>query len=405
MRGLVIQWCAVVFLLSTAGASVAMADNKKEKWWFAKKMVEYSPAALVLGVAGLTATAVKADSLDRTLSKEAMEKINSGRRSRRQSCEALSQEYQSLLPHAAYYAQRSARVYDHAEWMNEHGEPYVPREDYARLNINPNRLGIVRFPEGFASVYSNLNSPYYAEIWWNDGRKDAPIELIFRGTEIFKWDNWLTNLMQAYGNMAPHYEWAAMLLGSIRSDQGLPSDKERVVVVSGHSLGGGLAAYAVLRHPYRAMAITFNAAGLPAASISRAKDGVNAALASKNIHNFVSHFRGASQSEYMDSCVKHYGGFAHAPQSCSEIQYDHSDKEFLDPLSTLSFAQKWTRQNIGMSTHLIGKKYLVPLGSAGTLQMGKRHSIVALADQLNKYRSNPPPSPTLCHYNLGFVGY
>jgi hypothetical protein len=98
----------------------------------------------------------------------------------------------------------------------------------------------------------------YAEEYAGD--EDAPITVVFRGTRLQSMKDLTANVIQFSDVVPTKYRWAAALVDDV-----VARHAGRPVVVAGHSLGGGLAMYAALRTPVRAVA--FNPAGLSRASL------------------------------------------------------------------------------------------------------------------------------------------
>jgi hypothetical protein len=93
----------------------------------------------------------------------------------------------------------------------------------------------------------------YAEVH-HDALDGAEV-VVFRGTQITHVRDLTTNLGQFVNIVPERYQWAAWLL-----DQTAGEAPGKRLLAVGHSLGGGLAAYAALAHG--AEAVTFNPAGL-----------------------------------------------------------------------------------------------------------------------------------------------
>jgi len=90
--------------------------------------------------------------------------------------------------------------------------------------------------------------------------------LAFRGTEPLTKEDWVTNIEQGVGMPAEAYKMAKDLAGIIKD---LFSKHNGKLTLSGHSLGGGMAAAAACYHNLRG--ITFNAAGVNANTVEHRK--------------------------------------------------------------------------------------------------------------------------------------
>ena len=94
------------------------------------------------------------------------------------------------------------------------------------------------------------------------GRKPT-LAVAFRGTEINEIGDWKADLENFFNRTPRQYEQAVEFVKQIVEKAGPNYD----IVLTGHSLGGGLASYAALRQGTRA--IVFNAAGLKSGLIDR----------------------------------------------------------------------------------------------------------------------------------------
>ncbi|MDR3220635.1 MAG: DUF2974 domain-containing protein [Candidatus Accumulibacter sp.] len=93
----------------------------------------------------------------------------------------------------------------------------------------------------------------YAEVH-HDALPDTEV-IVFRGTQLRNLKDLSTNLSQFVNIVPERYQWAAHLAQRIAQDA-----PQARLLITGHSLGGGLAAYAALAHGVEAVA--FNPAGL-----------------------------------------------------------------------------------------------------------------------------------------------
>lgn len=83
------------------------------------------------------------------------------------------------------------------------------------------------------------------------GETDSRIVVAFAGTDFGDFfGDWLTNATQALGFVPEQYEMADRLVAEIKAQ-----NPQKTVVVVGHSLGGGLAAYAAARNKVHGVGI------------------------------------------------------------------------------------------------------------------------------------------------------
>ena len=142
--------------------------------------------------------------------------------------------------------------------------------DVYSTNANPPAGWRVASPEDLATLGlspSQLNIPsanFFARVYTTGEGANQQFVVSFRGTEITSGRDWLTNAGQAAGLPTPHYN-AALAIGRQIAESGATN-----VVMTGHSLGGGLASAAALASGCDAQ--TFNASGLSDATIEKAND-------------------------------------------------------------------------------------------------------------------------------------
>lgn len=113
---------------------------------------------------------------------------------------------------------------------------------------------------GFSSIPGLEGVNYDSDAWAAVGGSvsatmvDGVVVVAFRGTNLFSPKDWRTNISQAFGMKTGQYELAVELAEAV--DLATNSN----VIITGHSLGGGLASAA--SHATGAQAVTFNSAGL-----------------------------------------------------------------------------------------------------------------------------------------------
>lgn len=140
-------------------------------------------------------------------------------------------------------------------------EGFIPlsADEFARLGISGSRY---RFEPGTGFLEDVEGVGFGARI----SRSLANGELVvaFRGSnspgEDEHWvQDWMVDAQQGGGGTPRQYIYGAEVLAGVR--QAFPSAK---ITVTGHSLGGGIAAYATMRleEPGRLLCATFNAAGI-----------------------------------------------------------------------------------------------------------------------------------------------
>lgn len=133
-------------------------------------------------------------------------------------------------------------------------------------------------------AYYDADGQRYAEARIDD--KTGEVDVTFRGTRPSVRSDLTTDMLSFAGIPTAYYDWAATLVGTVAREH--PGMK---VVATGHSLGGGLALYAVLRNP-GVTGVVFNPAGLndgiwrAASAQDRAR--VNAAITAVSIKGLFS---------------------------------------------------------------------------------------------------------------------
>lgn len=145
-------------------------------------------------------------------------------------------------------------------------------EDFARIGLPPNRY---RYETDTGFVEDGETAGFGARLALSE---DSDIvSVAFRGSnapgEDEHWmQDWVVDAHQGGGGTPKQYLYGAELLSAVR--QAFPDAK---LIVSGHSLGGGIAAYAtmMLAEPGRLDCATYNAAGISSITLlSSPKDAV-----------------------------------------------------------------------------------------------------------------------------------
>lgn len=121
-----------------------------------------------------------------------------------------------------------------------------------------------------AGVYRNKKKSLDRSVW--------RCAVVFAGTDDLA--DIGVNIAQALGGQPPDYQHAAKF-----ADDAMKGDdcKGITTILTGHSLGGGLAQYAYIRTGERNITFTFNPAGLAATNL----DFQAANLRSGNVVNFI----------------------------------------------------------------------------------------------------------------------
>lgn len=138
----------------------------------------------------------------------------------------------------------------------------------------------------------SLESAFRARVYVDGTGPEKRFVVAFRGSTSGRGD-WISNGWQAAGLRTDHYQ-AALRVGERLAQSGA----QQRVTITGHSLGGGLAAAAALAAGRNA--VTFNAAGLSGQTIADARDIAqrNGAGAAPDIRAY--HVRGEVLSAIQD---------------------------------------------------------------------------------------------------------
>lgn len=252
------------------------------------------------------------------------------------SCSERASRLLDRVDEAVRLARLSSDIYDHpyslqmknagqtvATFTGGDGRPLIAHRDPAS--------------EGYAEEYADDES--------------GPVTVVFRGTRLLSLKDIMANVVQFADTAVPtKYRWAAALVGEI-----VAKYPGRPVIATGHSMGGGLAMYAAMRTPVRA--VTFNPAGLSQVSI------------------------GGPSAPKMRSV--HERGVAFIARSGMAIE----------PVSALSLA--------GQSA-IVGRRYLVDVGAVASPM--RQHDIARLSRGLEDIAANKSAlrSEAICAEDLGY---
>jgi len=141
-----------------------------------------------------------------------------------------NKEHEPYLEHIEYRCALVAdAVYGNKD-LNDCGLPLATSEQNDEIFTEES--------EGLRELRHNNSNGLYAQIYY-DERSNRFI-LGFRGTEPLNIGDWLANGRQFFGHKAKHYQQGVQLVQHIRPDR-----LERVIL-TGHSLGGGVAPLAAV---------------------------------------------------------------------------------------------------------------------------------------------------------------
>jgi hypothetical protein len=173
------------------------------------------------------------------------------------SCEERRARILSLLPDALRYARLARDIGEdkHAAKMRAEG--------LATLDLGNGR-----------TAHFEAAGRRYAEVVIDEQRRQAIV--VFQGTRLAVQSDVTADIKSFIGLKSGYHRWASALVAQVVRDH--PGME---VIVTGHSLGGGLAVYAVLQNP-GVKGFAFNPAGLALLTWTKAGDAdrtrTNAAL-------------------------------------------------------------------------------------------------------------------------------
>ncbi|MBO0764183.1 MAG: hypothetical protein J2P50_06310 [Hyphomicrobiaceae bacterium] len=176
---------------------------------------------------------------------------------RQGSCQERRARILAVLPDALTFVRLARNVYD-----SKH-EAQMRSAGLSTLDLGSGR-----------TAYYESAGRRYAEVHIDEAGRRAVV--VFRGTRLTVQSDVSTDVTNFVGLPSGYYRWASALAARVVRDH-----PRMQVVATGHSLGGGLAIYAVLRNP-GVKGFAFNPAGLAKltwAKTSRAERArTNAAL-------------------------------------------------------------------------------------------------------------------------------
>jgi hypothetical protein len=180
------------------------------------------------------------------------------------SCEERRNRILAALPDALRFARLARSVYK--------------TKHEARMKTAS--LGTLDLGSG-ATAHYQATGRRYAEVHVDEVRRQAVV--VFRGTRPHVRSDISTDVLNFVGVSTGYYRWAAALAARVvRERPGMQ------VIATGHSLGGGLAIYAVLRNP-GVKGFAFNPAGLARVTWAKTSRGArartNAALTAVSTRN------------------------------------------------------------------------------------------------------------------------
>lgn len=203
----------IALMAATLGAAPAGA-HPVAFWLFAKAF------GIAAGTAGLTQWQA-----DRAYAKA----------SRAGTCSQRRERLLHVLPDALRYGRYARDIYDHGGELKSDAPTTVALEDGGTGFFDP-------------------QGQRYAEVHLDTARNEAIV--VFRGTRLTVRGDISADALNAVGIETGYYRWASDLVARVvREHAGMR------IVATGHSLGGGLVLYAVLRNP-GVEGVAFDPAGL-----------------------------------------------------------------------------------------------------------------------------------------------
>lgn len=145
------------------------------------------------------------------------------------------------------------RAREYAELARLSNQIYINQESLSLRQDNLAQRDILGADGRPMTIYRDPGSEGFAELH-HEALTGARV-LVFRGTRISSLKDITTNLVQFSNALPARYRWADELAERVRSQ--FPGER---LLLTGHSLGGGLAMYAGLRQEQEA--VVFNPAGL-----------------------------------------------------------------------------------------------------------------------------------------------